>query len=191
MATLAVAAIICLSACYDNMVPTDTFHPYCDSSSIGDDIFCQTDNRQLTFHRQAGFTSAEYQHMSDTLYGSYDTTVLNVTYHSTPIYDGPDETDIIFQKASVPSGLVGITWCENAATWVKCDQHYVRFKSGYSVSRALACHESGHAVGLTHGSDAAPKQSDRAPSLECLRNPIQYATESLGSHNKDAVDATY
>ncbi len=72
MATLAVAAIICLSACYDNMVPTDTFHPYCDSSSIGDNIFCQTDNRQLTFHRQAGFTSAEYQHMSDTLYGSYD-----------------------------------------------------------------------------------------------------------------------
>jgi hypothetical protein len=52
----------------------------------------------------------------------------------------------------------------------------------------LACPESGHAVGLTHGEDASPAVSNTADSLHCMRRPDAEADRWLGQHNADQIN---
>ena len=56
---------------------------------------------------------------------------------------------------------------------------------------ASVCHESGHAVGLTHGSDAYPEQPDFNVYLGCMRSPVPTAATTLGSVNVKEINATY
>lgn len=71
----------------------------------------------------------------------------------------------------------------------QCDQHYVAFDVE-TVPRILACHETGHAVGLTHGRDANPEVSSSASSLSCMQDPL--GTDAyIGSHNAAQVNSTY
>ena len=53
-------------------------------------------------------------------------------------------------------GTTGLTTCDSVLPWSSCGQHTIRFSTVYtnvattSQRRALACHENGHAIGLTH-----------------------------------------
>ena len=87
----------------------------------------------------------------------------------------------------MPSGFVGWTWCDAVAGSLQCDQHYAKFE--YNPGRALACHETGHAVGLTHGSDADPHVSDEQSDFACMRTPV--VDELLGAHNASQINSTY
>lgn len=109
-------------------------------------------------------------------------------FSSAPAYEGGAETDIIYQQGSVPSGFDGITWCNDAVSTLNCDQHYVRFRAD-SFGRALVCHESGHAVGLTHGDDASPPIPNDDPSLACMKTVA--VEDILGTHNVRQIDGTY
>lgn len=155
--------------------------------------FCQTDNATLTVHRGSSLSSAGKENIRATLDDSYNTTALNVSYHSDPVTSGSAETDIMYRVApsDVPSGAVGIAWCDDAVESLvptRCDQHYVSFE--YNPGINLACHETGHAVGLTHGAGASPAVSNSAESLRCMRTPLT-TDRWLGSHNADQINATY
>lgn len=170
---------------FDNMFKTANRDYNCNSGGS----FCQTDNATLTVFLQGNLESGA--NIRWTLNESWNTTDLNVTYHSSPSYSGTSETDIIYQHNPdrVPAGADGVAWCDGVGSnFNECDQHYVAFRSG-SPSRGLACHETGHAVGLTHGADASPRVSQTNSNLQCMTTPVQ--TIYVGAHNVAQVNATY
>lgn len=175
----------------DNMYKTANANWNCVDGDIGSG-FCQTDNATLTYYEQPSVGDAAIQ-VDLTMFDSYDGTDLNVSYAWTPSYSGGSETDIIYQVGSsgMASNAIGMTWCNDAESSTKCDQEYVRFRGVSYVDRELACHESGHAVGLTHGNDASPKESNVASELGCLESPDTGDNPYLGSHNSAEINATY
>jgi hypothetical protein len=50
-------------------------------------------------------------------------------------------------------------------------------------THALACHESGHTVGLLHGRDSRPHIPDDAEILRCMRDPLVETDTGVGAHN--------
>ena len=141
-------------------------------------------------YREGSVSSTGKANIRDTLDNSFDTTSLTVSYPGIPVYTGSAETDIIYQAnaSRIPSGAVGFTWCDSAASYYQCDQHYVAFRPS-TPGADLACHETGHAVGLTHGSYASPVLSDSDTRLCCLTTPV--LSRWLGSNNAEGINAAY
>lgn len=181
----------------DSMYPTDNRGYVCGDSNFNEQHYCQTDNRTLTVYLRPSLDSTAQSSVRWTLNESWDTTRLNVVYHSssTVSYSGESETDIIYfsDPSSVPGDLEGVTWCEDAVEApppmaIRCDQHYVAFDA--SASRRLACHETGHAVGLTHGEHASPRVINGDDRLACMTTaPIE--SDNVGPHNTRQVDDEY
>lgn len=175
----------------DNMYKTSNANWNCSDGDFGDG-FCQTDNATLTVFRQASVPAAKKTSIKQMLTNQYAPTDLSIHYPSTASYTGDSETDIIYQvSASGFSGTtIGQTWCNDAVTSTKCDQEYVRFRGTIQFDKELMCHETGHAVGLTHGQDASPAESNTAAELGCMETPDGGGL-GLGAHNKSEINATY
>ncbi|WP_448317851.1 hypothetical protein [Streptomyces sp. CO7] len=191
-ATAALAIPSAEAAVTDNMYPTSNFAPSCYDGSMSDGTFCQTDNATLTVYRQGTLTSGEKSAISSALTGYYGPTDLAVSIKSSGVYSGDSETDIVYQAGSLPATTIGRAWCNDAVTSRKCDQHYVRFNDNTSsigaINKSDTCHESGHAVGLTHGPQAAPKLGLYDNRLGCMSYNDVYG---LGSNNVQNINATY
>lgn len=139
------------------------------------------DGGALTVYRgyiQSAMAEATYL----TLFGSYNTTDVGpVSELSSPKTSGSVETDIIYKYRDLGPGTYGRAECDdNSIGGNRCDQFYVYFNYVFSnandqqswyttFTRALACHETGHAVGLTHGAEAYPSISNQNSSLHCMR----------------------
>lgn len=175
---------------YDNMYPTSNYGPICLDGGPGDP-FCQTDNAGVTYFAESSIGTIGRGNIIDNATGQLDPTDLNTEYDPYPSYSGSAETDIIYQSSyDIPDDLLGLTWCNDAVNTEDCDQAYVRVLAG-NPSHALICHETGHAVGLTHGDDASPKvDPETTTSLGCMRNPLT-TDQTLGSHNVSEINATY
>ena len=183
---------------FDNIYPTEAKDAngvkYMNYKCFDDDgsnrVYCQTDNRDLTFHVEQSAknqnTNAEAS-IRLAMFGSYDETVLTVSEQA-PVRTGTSETDIMFQGNIEIAGFAGVAWCDDANAERRCDQHYVQFAKGNIIGRSLACHEAGHAVGLTHGEDAYPKKDNNFAALECMKSA---GTDYLGSHNVNTIDRLY
>jgi hypothetical protein len=210
LATLAITAILLGAGAgaawaygFDNMIPNQTDNAYChQGTGPNTGTVCQTDNGAVSVWFQSTISqySGDVAAVKTSLNDSYDpTAALSVSYPSSPVYSGSGETDIIYQEGSMPSGsnIVGSTWCDDPVDGqlYSCDQQYVRFLSTYNVHRSLACHETGHAVGLLHGPDAYPMVSDSDDELGCMQRP-DAAVDSgvnayLGSTNVHWIDTVY
>lgn len=190
VAGLLTAALL-LGSCgaeYDNMFPTQALPGPCyDSDVYGG--FCKTDNQTLTYFFESSILAADEGVVTDRMNAEYGSTDLNPSYDSTPQYSGQAETDIIYQRGSL-EGFIGYAWCEDADDGNQCDQHYVRFRSNVSMTGHLACHETGHAVGLTHGIHAHPSISNTTGSLGCMVTPADVSKTTLGANNRSQIDAT-
>lgn len=187
-----------LAAGVDNMVPTANLTIACFNETLNDLAggLCQTDNAAVTVYMQSSVSTNMRSRIRDALDNSFGATAaLSVSYPSTPVYTGSGETDIIYQQGSIPySGTVGITWCNDAvdSSLIKCDQSYIRFTTDTAYEhRALTCHETGHAVGLTHGDDASPAISNTNPVLGCMVTPFDVNAYTLGANNVQEIDNTY
>lgn len=192
----ALLAVLCAgiaastAGAYDNMYKTANYGPDCHDGSIYE-TFCQTDNATLTWFEQSSVTDTGQTNIRSVLEGPFEDTVLSISRDSTPSYSGGAETDIIYQQGSLQSPFIGYTWCNDAVSDTRCDQHYVRFLHA-TPSTKLACHESGHAVGLTHGQDASPRVGNGDNSLYCMQTPIEEVTSAaLGDHQKSEITNTY
>lgn len=106
-------------------------------------------------------------------------------------------TDIYYGYEDLP-GPVGRYMCVTIEGGWKCTHAHVMYDgdalAGYSAfsQRFAACHESGHAVGLTHGEDGSPQLANNATALECMKTPIQTSGSNiLGTHNNAHINSNY
>jgi hypothetical protein len=194
---IAVTAGAAWAAVTDNMYPTANANLACRSESGPDgNLSCQTDNRTLTYYMDSGGTNmleAEDRSVVNSVMNNiYEPTDLSVTLDTSPEFSGSAETDIVYEESGigVPSGSDGVTFCNNAADSLRCDQQYIRILGGGNYVQGLTCHETGHAVGLTHGQQASPQLSNRDERLGCMETPVD-TDERLQDNNIDHINATY
>jgi hypothetical protein len=171
----------------DSMFPTAFTSSSCSGGGMGT-TYCQTDNAALSVFRESSIGSTGRVNIAQVLNSQYDLTDLSVSFPASPVYTGSSETDVIYQRSTAVGANAGVTWCNDAVSSTKCDQHYVAF-GDVNPSPGLACHESGHAVGLSHGHFSNPQVSDSDPSLACMTTPV--LSSVLGTHNTGAINATY
>ncbi|MGH3447251.1 MAG: hypothetical protein ACRDP4_06470 [Nocardioidaceae bacterium] len=181
----------------DNLVPTHggpRHDEWCHKGSLNHQrVACQTDNSYVTYHRQGSL-----EHRDKVVVGHaiklYRPGPLSFHHRPHAKYHGAAETDIIYQEGRVPGSDEGYTWCNDplpkAANWYGCDQQYVRIQGGGYYKRGLACHETGHAVGLVHGKQATPPVSNQRKALRCMRKtPALH--DKLGKNNRQNINQTY
>lgn len=184
----------------DNIFPTSYYSGSCRDDPDGGDgyVTCLTDNSTLTYYMDSGGTyeleAVDKSNVRATMNNDYEPTDLSVSYDSSPSFSGSAETDIIYQEGStnIPSSSDGVTWCNDAVdgNGLRCDQQYVRIRGHGAYTRGMSCHETGHAVGLLHGSDASPRLSKTDSRLGCLVTPVGENT-GLGSNNRDNINGVY
>lgn len=188
----------------DNIVPIGGFGaPFCMNDPDGGDgsVDCLTDNADVYFYMDSSgefeLEARDKNIVNSALRSEYGPTDLAITYDYSPVFSGSAETDIIYQEGSknIDSDAIGVSWCNDSSggdgtysVW-ECDQQYVRIRGNDTIDLAVACHESGHAVGLTHGSDADPKVSNSNSVLGCMTTPSNYTT--LGSSNASNINFVY
>ena len=181
-----------LAADYDNMYPTGNYPGPCGGGTMEAAGFCLTDSRGITAFRKYGhFAQSGLDNIQSSLNRYIDGTVLSYYFVGVDgvVYSGAEQTDIVYDVGTVPGNLLGITSCNHAADSVSCDQHFVRFPAN-APSTNTTCHETGHAVGLTHGQEAWPSISNHDDRLQCMTTqPIEVNT--VGPNNKGWINATY
>ncbi|MFF8830739.1 hypothetical protein [Streptomyces sp. NPDC015131] len=174
----------------DNMFPNYGWQCYDGTMSNG--TFCQTDNNSFTVWNQGTVPNSVKTTIRNTITAQYNPTDLNVSYASKGTYTGGSETDLVNQSGALPADTIGITWCDDAVTTLRCDQHYVRYNSSTAevgpINGSDVCHETGHSVGLAHGRDSNPRISNTHSSLGCMSTNDVY---SLGSMNRTNIKNVY
>lgn len=180
------------AATTDNMIPTGNYLYECYDAAPYEGPVCQTDNAAVDFATESSVTyDVEIRRALAWEFNPTDLTILPGPV-ATPVFSGSNETDIIYTvRASVPTGASAIYWCNDAISSTKCDQGYVAFKTMTDAStRSTACHETGHAVGLTHGPNAYPAVSIYATVMGCMKygnGPV----DGLGSQNVEMINQLY
>jgi hypothetical protein len=178
--------------------PLDNLYPTINQGACQYISVCQTDNSSVTwFAYSTGTTAlsaAARSNISAILSNQFHPTDLNVSVQSPPVLSGSGETDIVYERVALPIGRLGQARCNdpNEGTYT-CDQMYVQFTSdGWGANPFVACHETGHAVGLLHGANADPPTTNTDPYLGCMREPYNSAySATLGAHNVSQIDAEW
>lgn len=127
----------------------------------------------------------------DSLYNSYDTTDLQIH-----VGTGNDLfTDVYYRSLDLIPGLVGLSSCDYWRGHL-CDHWVVSFDhieiEGWSDTalKALACHETGHTVGLTHPNVTNHGKPNDDIFFHCMR-VNNYSSGAVGSHGTGHIDNHY
>jgi hypothetical protein len=174
---------------FDNIFPNGYYDCYIDP-------ICLTDSADVFVY--VGNLGPRFQDATElALNGSYDTTALDISYSGSQT----SNTDIYYEYASLPFPTLGTARCMDPVNSLRCNQHRVRYDSDQACSsscsdnflRSIACHESGHSVGLTHGDQASPTVSNLDADLGCLRTPLRRSSPyyALGGHNAGQINGEY
>lgn len=123
-------------------------------------------------------------------------TQLRIGYDRSPRFSGKGETDVIWQEGAfgLPDSVRGITWCNDPenGTRHKCDQAYIRIRGAGTFNNRIAAHEGGHAFGLTHGAQAAPRQGQCARRMGIMRAALSCLPNArLGQAIRNNVNRAY
>jgi hypothetical protein len=149
------------------------------------------DDRTMSYQFDSNL-SAHMRSASDwTLINSYNTTDLNVVKFA----DG-HRNDLNNHYAIGAMPLPGLIGYHDCVYWVslsrtRCRHGHIRYNNaGLSTTtyeRALACHETGHSVGLRHKGTTANTQS----IVRCVWTPLNPNDPYLGAHNVAHINRTY
>lgn len=179
---------------WDSIFDTVTTGPDCTGGSV-----CLADNTTHTVYVEDLGTNLKPA--TKWTLANYNNTDLTIVYETTPDLSGGSETDAVYQRDdTLPGTLLGSVACDDPLPGLsaRCDQFYVSYDGAYANYlfgsyttgntngwRELACHESGHAVGLLHGQDAFPRQDNQTMSLHCMQTPLDpnNTDPTIGEHN--------
>jgi len=193
----------------DSLFPTGNANWFClgGGTGTGSRPFCLlTFNTSgpgyaLTWWADWAINAGPYSVMQTTIENQFEPTDLTVTEAAAPDYSGNNSTRVIYElRGDVPSPAQGITWCDEAyddpflpgpGNSLFCNQTYVAFLSNAVIQVPLICHETGHAVGLTHGAQASPAMSQTDPNLSCMKTPVLITDTTLGIHNTTQMNVMY
>ena len=203
-----VAAVVGLTGCFDNMFPTANFENG-RSSCYSPVSMCMTDNASVAFWvdpiMPAYIRTGTRAAMTD-LGGSTDLTAVE---QADRILDAENnaETDLLYYVDNyLPDFRVAESYFEDSdfPASGRCDQAVVRFHHDRILQlfpweqathpdtyQSIACHESGHMVGLVHGRESDPIQDDSNPVLGCMRDGVSDPMTTLGSHNVTSINSAY
>jgi len=157
---------------------------------------CRTDNTKLTYYMDSSgefeLEAEDRTAVNSALKAWDDATVITRSYDSSPTFEGASETDVVFQEGRVPGApdtLEGITWCVDVVDSSPnvCDSFYIRIRGNGTYGKWLVAHESVHALGLTHGQQAAPRKSESDPILGIMtagKLPAHLGSTPIGQVNK-------
>lgn len=178
----------------DQVLPKTIYpNPNTGGACVKNDGLCQTDNATRTWSTYPAVGTTGRQRIN--AFMSWADGLDLTTVGQPAVFTGTAETDAIYQvsPAQMPdSGSIGVTLCDDPVSQHKCDQHWIYFR--YSdPSAALVCHESGHAIGLTHGTDSYPTFGDGDDLLACMQDPEfqRAANGTFGPHNNEWVNYVY
>lgn len=153
---------------FDGMVPTANYNVNCSTSTP---TVCQTDNADMTIFRGSTLSATASSNITTALNSWYDITDLNVQYGVGYTTNGAN-TDVVYGiSGSVPAGSDAYYYCAISAGGYRCDQGVVNFINNTVVTKGVACHETGHAVGLVHGMNGSPQLANNDGRLECMQTP--------------------
>jgi len=79
-----------------------------------------------------------------------------------------------------------MTWCIDIDpnSNYECDQHVIRILGDGQIRHKVTTHETGHALGLTHGAEAYPVHGQCSPIMGVMRASLGcpgFDTSDLGS----------
>lgn len=126
------------------------------------------------------------------------------------VYAGYNSTDVEFFPASGHLGVTDVVWrlepiagdvigqyrCLTNATGWRCEHAHILFDPGAAEDladqwlRALACHETGHSIGLTHAPDGIPFYGPQSGVIRCMATPL-LPDSYIGPHNVMHISANY
>ncbi|MET8538635.1 hypothetical protein ABZV67_45025 [Streptomyces sp. NPDC005065] len=130
--------------------------------------------------------------VTTTMGNEFSPTDLVIQLDSSPVFSGSGETDIIYQEGStnLSENVIGVTWCNDAVgDGIRCDQQYIRIRGNGTYDTSVACHETGHAVGLVHGDGANPRLGNEDSRLGCMIKDGW--NNDLGSNNTGNINKVY
>lgn len=144
---------------------------------------CLGDNGQHTYHFEPGFGPLMTTAVNWTNDGSYDTTDLDTLFENVA-HNG--STDVYHENNdNLANGVNAIYFCVTDAAGYRCNHAHVQYHGDYnttaaggaiqnSVSRryALACHETGHSVGLLHTSEDSNPNTQNEDKGCMYNNPV-------------------
>ena len=124
---------------------------------------------------------------------------------SAVISSGCCETGVVYgTRNDLPEFVFGLTGCEDDLTGSllsRCDQFYVNYHGDFicsqsywcntsSVHTSLACHETGHTLGLLHPEDSTPAAPPGQMDYECMRTDYaMFASIYVGAQNAQALQS--
>ncbi|MET8056528.1 hypothetical protein [Streptomyces microflavus] len=162
-------------------------------------VNCLTDNATVYYYMDSSgafeLETPDRNAVKSTMSSEYAPTQLVIHYHTNPVFSGRGETDIVYQEGSknLSENSLGVTWCNDGSdpdlAKFECDQQYVRIRGNGVYDTSIACHETGHAVGLVHGANASPSKGNEDPKLGCMIRTGW--NNDLGANNVTNINAVY
>jgi hypothetical protein len=139
------------------------------------------DNPGQSYYYDAGHTAGARAATTWTIEYSYQPTDMNWYYTTTGIHTS---NDIWYTVDPVADPYIGLTTCRALMDIDECEHWHVVYDEPWWIDasdvsrRSLACHETGHTVGLKHG------------SYGCLEEG-QTWNQYLGTHNTSHINSRY
>ncbi|MFN8192079.1 MAG: hypothetical protein U0R78_16970 [Nocardioidaceae bacterium] len=182
----------------DGLRPTGNYDPGdCSEGSPGAAEVCQTDNATVTYYMDSNGTyeleAPDRQAVYTAMANVFQPTALSVSEDTSPSFSGSAETDWIFQEGFSADGFVGYTWCDDAVSGDRCDQHYIRIRGNGAYTAAEVCHEAGHGAGLVHGDSTSPDTTSNGDvtTMGCMATGVGGGPGVLRQFQKDDIASTY
>ena len=167
---------------------TQRYNPACQRNVTP----CMNDDSVLSWNHDLGPRLRAA--VEGTLANSYENTDIDVQW--TNVIN--EQLDVLYYVADLPGTTAGQYFCLNTASAYQCDHAHIIFDGtlagGMSdrLLRQLACHETGHSVGLLHPADGGPGISDQNPNYQCMTRPLGAVdAPDLGGHNAGHLNDAY
>lgn len=153
-------------------------------AGTADPCFANNSTHYMSYNLTTGWRTAT----EATRTGSYETTDL------TTVLSVHDSSDVYYEVETQSTSYYGIYFCVTFGSSGTCNHAHVTYNgpngAGLTATelKSVACHETGHTLGLRHPGDVGAPDSDQT-TYRCM--VVNGFPDTLGPHNAGHLDARY